>query len=67
MISYLNCLLYSYQSNAATAMLNQILSIQPKEGSVAGGETREVIVGRLANDMLSKTPKAYDPFEVRDR
>lgn len=48
-------------------MLFTIMSIQPKESSGGGGETREAVVTRLTNDMLSKLPGDYDPYEVKDR
>ncbi|XP_060937369.1 dynein axonemal heavy chain 5 isoform X1 [Limanda limanda] len=57
----------TYQSKLAKDVLDLILSIQPKDSSSGGGETRESVVTRLANDMLSKLPPDYDPFEVRDR
>ncbi|XP_068084800.1 dynein axonemal heavy chain 8 [Anabrus simplex] len=57
----------TYQSNVTKKTLDQILSIQPKESSGAGGETRETVVGRMATDMLQKLPKDYDPFEVKER
>lgn len=37
------------------------------EASGGGGETREGAVARLTNDMLSKLPPNYDPFEVQER
>lgn len=45
-------------------MLDTILSIQPKDSSSGGGETREALVHRLANDMLEKLPADYAPYEV---
>ena len=57
----------SYQSNMAKDILDTIMSIQPKDSSGGGGETRETIVGRLASDMLSKLPPDYIPHEVRAR
>lgn len=44
-----------------------MLAIQPKESGGGGGESREAAVGRQASDMLSKLPKNYDPFEVKER
>jgi dynein heavy chain, axonemal len=38
--------------------------VQPKEGGSQGGETRESIVYRLADDMLDKLPPPYNSFEV---
>ena len=56
--------LLSYQSNLANSTLDTILSIQPKDSSSGGGETRESIVRRLAGEMLDKLPADYIPHEV---
>ena len=56
--------LFSYQSNTAKDVLDTILNIQPKDSSAGGGETRESIVRKQANDMLSKLPADYLPHEV---
>ena len=56
---------HSYQINTAKGILDTILSIQPKEGSSMGGETREAVVNRLCLDMLNKLPADYVSFEVR--
>ena len=48
-------------------MLDTILLIQPKESSGGKGETREHAVVRQAKEMLSKLPKDYDSFEIRER
>ena len=60
-------LCFSYQSNMAKEILDTIMSIQPKDSSGGGGETRETVVGRLAADMLEKLPPDYVPHEVRAR
>ncbi|XP_058258291.1 dynein axonemal heavy chain 5 isoform X2 [Hemibagrus wyckioides] len=57
----------TYQSKLAKDVLDTILSIQPKDSSGGGGETREAVVARLANDMLEKLPPDYVPFKVRER
>uniref|UniRef100_A0A1B6CZR9 AAA+ ATPase domain-containing protein n=2 Tax=Clastoptera arizonana TaxID=38151 RepID=A0A1B6CZR9_9HEMI len=57
----------SYQSSTTTSLLETIVSIQPKEAGSGGGESRESVVTRLTEEMLSKLPKDYDPFEVKER
>lgn len=56
----------TYQINTAKGILDTILSVQPKEGNAQGGETRENVVYKLANDMLAKLPKQYNSFEVKE-
>uniref|UniRef100_A0A3B3VSW3 Dynein axonemal heavy chain 5 n=1 Tax=Poecilia latipinna TaxID=48699 RepID=A0A3B3VSW3_9TELE len=56
----------TFQSKQAKDVLDAILSIQPKDSSSGGGETREAAVSRLADDMLEKLPPDYVPFEVRE-
>ncbi|XP_037081499.1 LOW QUALITY PROTEIN: dynein heavy chain 8, axonemal-like [Pollicipes pollicipes] len=57
----------TYQTNTTKALLDTILAIQPKESSAGGGETRESIVYRQADEMLSKMPDDYVPHEVKAR
>ncbi|XP_030652607.1 dynein heavy chain 8, axonemal [Nomascus leucogenys] len=57
----------TYQSNTASAVLETITNIQPKESGGGVGETREAIVYRLSEDMLSKLPPDYIPHEVKSR
>ena len=52
-----------YQSNVARDVLDTILNIQPKD-SGGGGETRETVVYRLAEEFLGKLPRNYVDFEV---
>ena len=47
--------------------LDTILSIQPKDSSGGGGETRESVVYKQAGEMLEKLPEDYIPHEVRGR
>ena len=51
----------------AKEILDTIMSIQPKDSSGGGGETRESVVGRQASDMLDKLPPDYIPHEVKSR
>jgi dynein heavy chain len=46
-------------------MLSTIVSIQPKDSGGSGGETRETVVYRQADEMLSKLPPDYIPHEVK--
>jgi dynein heavy chain len=57
----------TYQTNTATNCLTTILNIQPKESGGGGGESREQVVYKLAQDYLDKIPGDYIPHEVRDR
>ncbi|KAM6444422.1 dynein axonemal heavy chain 5-like [Rhynochetos jubatus] len=55
----------TYQTNLANETLSTIVSIQPKDSSSGGGETREAVVQRLADEMLEKLPPDYNPHEVK--
>ena len=55
---------HRYHINTAKSILDTILNMQPKEGLQLGGETRETIVARIANDMLNKLPGDYVDHEV---
>ncbi|KAJ7395081.1 hypothetical protein BTVI_158454 [Pitangus sulphuratus] len=55
----------TYQTNLANETLSTIVSIQPKGSSSGGGETREAVVQRLADEMLEKLPPDYNPHEVK--
>ena len=45
-------------------MLESIVSIQPKDSSGEGEESRESVVYKLADDMLAKLPVDYISHEV---
>ncbi|KAJ7420669.1 dynein heavy chain 5, axonemal-like protein [Willisornis vidua] len=55
----------TYQTNLANETLSTIVSIQPKDSSSGGGETREAVVQRLADEMLEKLPPDYNPHQVK--
>ncbi|XP_076759064.1 dynein heavy chain 8, axonemal kl-3 [Xylocopa sonorina] len=57
----------TYQGRTTQVVLDTIMSVQPKEAGAVGGESREIIVSRQAQDMLNKLPPSYDPFEVKQR
>lgn len=54
----------TYQTNTATAILDTILNVQPKDSGGGSCETRESVVFRQAHDMLTKLPADYVPHEV---
>lgn len=41
----------TYQTNKVEEILETIVNIQPKDSTIAGGETREDVVGKQASDM----------------
>ncbi|CAF0865917.1 unnamed protein product [Didymodactylos carnosus] len=55
----------TYQTNTADSILSTIVNIQPKDAGAGGGETREAVVYRQSDDMLSKLPEDYIPHEVK--
>ncbi|RMC15722.1 hypothetical protein DUI87_07925 [Hirundo rustica rustica] len=55
----------TYQTNLANETFSTIVNIQPKDSSARGGETREAVVQRLADEMLEKLPPDYNPHEVK--
>ncbi|XP_026672559.1 dynein heavy chain 8, axonemal-like [Ceratina calcarata] len=57
----------TYMGNTTQAVLDTIISVQPKEAGAAGAESREVIVAKQAQEMLKRLPPSYDPFEVKNR
>ncbi|XP_052807224.1 dynein axonemal heavy chain 5-like isoform X2 [Mya arenaria] len=57
----------TYSTNTANTMLETIVNIQPKDSGGGGGETRESVVYKLADDMLEKLPEDYIPHEVKER
>lgn len=55
----------TYQTNKTKDILDTIISVQPKESSGAGGETREATVTQQVKEMLLRLPPPYDEFEVK--
>ena len=58
----------SYHSSLfhiTSQVLNTILNIQPKDSGSGGGETREEVVYKQADEMLDKLPPDYVPHEVK--
>ncbi|KAL2308160.1 hypothetical protein Nmel_001164 [Mimus melanotis] len=55
----------TYQTNLANETFSTIVSIQPKDSSARGGETREAVVQHLVDEMLEKLPPDYNPHEVK--
>ncbi|XP_071995855.1 dynein axonemal heavy chain 8 isoform X2 [Engystomops pustulosus] len=57
----------TYQSIAATVLLEAIASIQPRDGRAPQGEPREAVVYGIVEDMAEKLPPDYIPHEVQAR
>ncbi|RKP21518.1 hypothetical protein ROZALSC1DRAFT_20453 [Rozella allomycis CSF55] len=55
----------SCQTKESNLMLDNILSIQPKDSGSGTGETREDVVKRIANDLLSKLPEDFNKHKVK--
>ncbi|KAH9492185.1 Dynein heavy chain 8, axonemal [Bulinus truncatus] len=55
----------TYQTNTAKQVLDTMILIQPKDSSAGGGETRESVVYRLADELLHKLPSDYIPWDVK--
>ncbi|XP_059171726.1 dynein axonemal heavy chain 8-like [Physella acuta] len=55
----------TYQTNTAKNILDTIMSMQPKDSSGGSGESRESVVYNLAEEMLSKLPPDYIPWDVK--
>lgn len=55
---------FSYSTNTVSSMLSTIVNIQPKDSGGGGGETRESVVYKMADDILQKLPPDFNPFEV---
>eukprot|EP00163_Fabomonas_tropica_P031142 TRINITY_DN730_c0_g2_i1.p1 TRINITY_DN730_c0_g2~~TRINITY_DN730_c0_g2_i1.p1 ORF type:complete len:4569 (+),score=1602.08 TRINITY_DN730_c0_g2_i1:399-14105(+) len=53
------------RSNQTADILDTILSIQPKDSNVGGGETREEKVLAICADILSKLPEDYVKTRTR--
>ncbi|CAH8644888.1 unnamed protein product [Schistosoma haematobium] len=57
----------TYSTNTVSSMLSTIVNIQPKDSGGGGGETRESVVYKMADDILQKLPPDFNPFEVKER
>lgn len=55
----------SSQTKESQQMLDTIMSIQPKDSNTGTGETREEVVKRIANDLLSKLPEDFDKNKTK--
>ncbi|RKO94376.1 dynein heavy chain and region D6 of dynein motor-domain-containing protein [Blyttiomyces helicus] len=55
----------SCQTKESQKMLDTIMSVQPKDSNTGSGETREDVVKRMANDLLSKLPEDFDRNKVK--
>lgn len=55
----------TFNGRNAQSILGCILKIQPKSSSGSGGETRESVVNKLAEDYLERLPPEYNMIKVR--
>ncbi|KAJ1563094.1 Dynein heavy chain 5, axonemal [Cladochytrium tenue] len=55
----------SCQTKESQKMLDTIMSIQPKDSNTGSGETREDVVKRMANELLSKLPEDFDKNKTK--
>ena len=57
----------THQMNTANRILSSILNVQPKQSEgEKTGESREVVVGNIAEDMIRKLPRDYNPCDVKE-
>jgi len=52
----------TFQTKESTAMLDTIISLQPRSGGGGGGKTSDEVVGEVADDCVARLPK---PLNVK--
>jgi len=57
----------TFQRQSAKRVLDTILDMQPKDSAGTGGETRETVVYKMSQELITKCPPEYNPHEVRER
>jgi len=57
----------TFQRQSAKKVLDTILDMQPKDSAGTGGETRETVVYKMSQELITKCPPEYNPHEVRER
>lgn len=48
-------------------MWSQLVELQPQTGGDSGGISREEFIGKIASDIQSKLPPAYDVLGIRKK
>jgi len=56
-----------YYTTAAKDMWSQLVELQPQTGGDSGGISREEFIGKIASDIQSKLPPAYDVLGIRKK
>jgi dynein heavy chain len=54
----------TFQTKESTEMLTTIISLQPRTGGGGGAKTSDEVVGEVADDLVSRLPKALNVKEA---
>jgi len=55
----------NYNSNVTKALWANLMDLQPRSVTVAGGVSREEYISKIANDIKAQVPPRFDLLEVR--
>ena len=54
-----------YLNNASTALLSNLIELQPRSAAGGGGVSREETIGQVAEDIITKIPPPFDMPRLR--
>ncbi|KAL0211729.1 hypothetical protein RCL1_005355 [Eukaryota sp. TZLM3-RCL] len=54
----------AFRTRQCVTILDQILTIQPKDSAAGGTQTREEVANKMSIDMLRNLPADFDPIEL---